>query len=87
MKKNGRLLYESVPGTTVYNLSVTEAQVDFEVEGKEDAQVTVELESDQNYVLFIESKEIGTLKTNLAGKISFGVDFVEGNQKVMIKKA
>ncbi len=87
LEKNGRLLYESVPGTTVYNLSVTEAQVDFEVEGKEDAQVTVELESDQNYVLFIESKEIGTLKTNLAGKISFGVDFVEGNQKVMIKKA
>lgn len=86
LEKNGRLLYESVPGTTVYNMSVTELEVQFEVEGAEDAQVTVELESDQEYVLFINDNEIGDLKTNLAGKISFGVDFEVGNQQVLIKK-
>lgn len=87
LEKNGRLLYESVPGTTVYNLAVTEAQTSFEVEGAEDAQVTIELESEQNYILFINDVEVDMMKTSLSGKISFGVDFETGNQKVMIKKS
>lgn len=87
LEKNGRLLYESVPGTTVYNMSVTEAVTTFEVEGVEDAQVTVELETEQNYILFINDAEVDMMKTNLSGKMSFGVDFESGNQKVTIKKA
>lgn len=86
LEKNGRLLYESVPGTTVYNLTVDEAGVDFEVEGAEDAQITVELEADQEYKIFIESIQVGKLITNLSGKISFSVDFAGGNQKVEVKK-
>jgi len=87
LEKNGRLLYESVPGTTVYNLTVDETGVDFEVEGAEDAQITVELEAGEEYKIFIESIQVGKLMTNVSGKISFSVDFASGNQKVEVKKA
>ena len=87
LEKNGRLLYESVPGTTVFNLSMNEAGIDFEVEGSEDAQITVELEADQEYKVFIEGIQVGKMTTNLSGKISFSVDFATGNQKVDVKKA
>ncbi len=87
LEKNGRLLYESVPGTTVYNMNMTEEALDFEVEGTEDAMVTVELEADKEYKIFIESVQVGNVTTNLSGKISFSVDFATGNQKVEVKKA
>jgi len=87
LEKNGRLLYESVPGTTVYSMSVSEEGCDFEVEGAEDAQITVELEADQDYKVFIEGLQVGKMTTNLSGKISFSVDFASGNQKVGIEKA
>lgn len=87
LEKNGRLLYESVPGTTVYSLSVSEEGIEFEVEGSEDAQITIELEADQDYKLYIEGIQVGKVATNLSGKISFSVDFATGNQKVEIKKA
>lgn len=87
LEKNGRLLYESVPGTTVYSMTVNEEGCDFEVEGNNDAQITVELEADQDYKVFIEGIQVGKMTTNLSGKISFSVDFASGNQKVAIEKA
>lgn len=87
LEKNGRLLFESVPGTTVFNLNVDEDGADFEVEGSEDAQITVELEADQEYKVYIEGVQVGKMTTNLSGKISFSVDFATGNQKVELKKA
>lgn len=87
LEKNGRLLYESLPGTTVHNMSLSEEGMVFEVEGIEDAQITVELEADQDYKIFIEEIQVGKMKTSLAGKISFSVDFRNGNQNVKVKKA
>lgn len=87
LEKNGRLLYESVPGTTVYNMVVTETEVTFDVEGAEDAMVTVELESEVNYMLHINGAEVEMLKTNLAGKISFSVDFEGGLQSIVLTKS
>ncbi len=87
LEKNGRLLFESVPGTTVYNMTVDEDGMSFEVEGEDDAQITVELEADQEYKIFIEGVQVGKMTTNLSGKISFSADFATGNQKVDVKKA
>lgn len=87
LEKNGRLLYESVPGTTVNDFSLSENELKFNVIGKEDAQVTVELENDQEYKLFIDDMLVGKMKSNLAGKISFNTDFANGSQKVKIVKA
>ena len=44
LERNGMFVYESVPGTAVFNLTQSEAQMDFHVEGPEDAQITVEME-------------------------------------------
>jgi len=86
LEKNGRLLYDSIPGTTVFNMVMNEQGISFEVEGVEDAQITVELEVNQAYKIFIEDVQVGKVTTGLAGKIGFGVDFASGSQKVVIKK-
>jgi hypothetical protein len=87
LEKDGRLLYESVPGTTVHSLSLNEKDINFKVEGKEDAQITLELEAEQEYKIYIEQVQVGKMKSNLAGKISFSVDFANGIQSVRIKKS
>ena len=68
LERNGMFVYESVPGTAVFNLTQSEAQMDFHVEGPEDAQITVEMEPD------IEQASTGKMKTNLGGKLSFSVE-------------
>lgn len=52
----------------------------------EDAQITVELEADQDYKVYINQIQLGKVTSNLAGKISFSVDFASGEQAVEIKK-
>ena len=74
LERNGMFVYESVPGTAVFNLTQSEAQMDFHVEGPEDAQITVEMEPDTEYEVFIEQASTGKLKTNLGGKLSFSVE-------------
>ena len=67
LERNGMFVYESVPGTAVFNLTQSEAQMDFHVEGPEDAQITVEMEPDTEYEVFIEQASTGKMKTNLGG--------------------
>lgn len=86
LEKNGRLLYESVPGTTVYDFYLDDKELHFVVEGVEDAQITVELEAEQEYKIYVEQVQIGKMKSNLAGKLNLSVDFSNGKQKVLIKK-
>ena len=88
LEKNGMLVYESVPGTVVTNLAVQESGMSFFVDGFEDAQVTVEIEADTEYTVRLNGTDIGQMKTNLGGKLSFSVE-LEGTDKVMveIKKA
>ena len=49
LERNGMFVYESVPGTAVTELSVTDNGVSFSVEGPEDAQITLELEENAEY--------------------------------------
>ncbi len=87
LEKNGRLLFESVPGTTVKDLALNSEIMKFLVSGSaEDAQITVELEADQDYKVYINQIQLGKVTSNLAGKISFSVDFASGEQAVEIKK-
>lgn len=74
LERNGMFVYESVPGTTVNNLRVTGDGVSFQVEGRSDAQITVELEEDTSYQVYVDGKEIGEMKTNLGGKLVLSVE-------------
>jgi len=88
LEKNGMLVYESVPGTTVTNLEVQEAGMSFFVEGVEDAQVTVEMEADTVYAVSLNGADIGQMKTNLGGKLSFSMELESADRvAVEIKKA
>ncbi|NDL67305.1 endosialidase [Anaerotalea alkaliphila] len=87
LEKNGRLLYESVPGTTVGDFILTEDGVRFTVQGSaEDAQITLELDADQEFEVWANGVDLGSAKSNLAGKVNISVDFESGLQTIEIKK-
>jgi len=84
LERNGMFVYESVPGTAVFHLNQSGTEMSFAVEGAEDAQITVEMEPDTEYEVFIEGASAGKMKTNLGGKLSFSVEL--GNAaKVEVK--
>lgn len=84
LERNGMFVYESVPGTAVFNLTQSGTGMSFAVEGAEDAQITVEMEPDTEYEVFIEGASTGKMKTNLGGKLSFSAEL--GNAaKVEVK--
>ena len=74
LERNGMFVYESVPGTAVFHLKQDGSKMEFAVEGTEDAQITVEMEADTEYEVFINDMSTGTMKTNLGGKLSFSVE-------------
>ena len=77
LERNGMFVYESVPGTAVSELSVTDNGLKFMVEGPEDAQITLELEDETEYEIFIDGSNVGKMKTNLGGKLSLSVELEE----------
>lgn len=83
LERNGMFVYESVPGTAVFDLTQSEAQMDFHVEGPEDAQITVELEDESEYDITIDGADAGKMKTNLGGKLSLSVEL--GDHPVDVK--
>lgn len=78
LERNGLFVYESVPGTTVTNMNCKEEGITFSVEGKEDAQVTLELEAEKEYNVYISGRDSGVMKTNLGGKLSLSVELNVG---------
>jgi hypothetical protein len=86
LERNDMFVYESVPGTTVTNFKDGE-EINFNVEGFEDAQVTLELEAGEEYKIWVNDHEIGDMKTNLGGKLTFSVELNENaTTKVKVKK-
>lgn len=74
LEKNGMFMYESVPGTAVQNFSMTEVSVSFEVSGEKDAQIILGLAEDAEYMIFIQDVNVGTMKTNMSGKLVLSVE-------------
>ena len=91
LERNGLFVYESVPGTSVFDFEETDVRTEFEVEGfedtvegPEDAQITLELAEETEYEIDIDGKSAGTMKTNLGGKLSLSVE-LEGADAVAIR--
>lgn len=80
LEKNGMFAYESEPGTSVLTFEETENGVSFLVEGDADAQTTVGLEEDTEYRVSVDHKDIGTMKTNLSGKLSISVELANAGE-------
>ena len=87
LKRNGSLVYESMPGTKVENFKAEERKVSFVVEGMANTQITLDLEAEQEYRVVVDDTILGNMKTNIGGKLIISVDLTGGNsQKVVIEK-
>lgn len=80
LERNGMLVYESVPGTSVNNFSVKNTEITFTVSGVQDAQITIQLEDDMDYEVFTDGVAVGGMKTNMSGKLSLSVELSEGKE-------
>ena len=80
LEKNGGFLYESVPGTSVHNLTERADGMDFTVEGDQDAQLTVGLMEDTDYEVFVDGESIGIMNTGLGGKVSLSVELAAADE-------
>lgn len=80
LEKNGMIVYESVPGTSVNGLDISEREISFTVEGFEDSQITLELEAEKEYKIYIDDTNLGKMKTNLGGKLNFSVELGNNSQ-------
>lgn len=86
LEKNGTFVYESVPGTSVFNLKQDGEIMEFSVEGTGDAQITVEMEENTEYEILLNDASAGIVKTNMGGKLSFNAELGAAPAKVKIIK-
>lgn len=84
LERDGLFVYESEPGTSVNSFAITQTGVSFTVSGQKDAMITVGLSEDTDYQVTVADKNIGTIKTNLGGKLSFSVE-LEDKGEVSVK--
>ena len=77
LEKNG-VVYESVPGSAVHDYRETERQIAFTVEAADDIHITLELEPEKEYKVFVDDTNIGKMKSTLGGKIDFSIELNEG---------
>lgn len=78
LERNGMFVYESVPGTAVNHFVAEDWGVEFQVEGAKDVQITVQLEDDKAYEVFVDGVAVGGMKTNMSGKLNCSVELSEG---------
>ena len=83
LERNGSFVYESVPGTGVEHFEVSEDVISFKVSGTGDAQITLELEPDTDYIVYMNDMNVGDMKTNLSAKLSVSAEL--GKESVEIK--
>lgn len=87
LDKNGQLIFESVPGSAVHNFAATTDGVAFEIEASEDVKVTLEVEPEQEYRVYIDNINVGNMKANLGGKLTLSVELNPGmTAMVRVKK-
>lgn len=87
LERNDALVYESVPGTAVRDMKITDTGVSFTVEGAQDVQITLGMEDDTSYEVMLDGKSIGTMETSLGGKLAFGIELENAEQvKVEVKR-
>ena len=78
LERNGMFVYESVPGTTVHNFKETDREVTFEVEGEDDASITIEAEDGAEYRVYVNGASVGSVVANLGGKLVLSVEINKG---------
>ena len=73
LERNGMLVYESEPGSTVTGFIQTGEELSFMVEAEEDVQVILGLEEDAPYQVFLDGQDNGVMRTSTGGKLVLGL--------------
>ena len=78
LERNGMFVYESVPGTAVNHFQAGDTSVQLSVEGEKDAQITIQLEDEREYEVYVDGVSVGGMKTNVSGKLVLSVELNPG---------
>ena len=78
LERNGMFVYETVPGTAVNHFQSGDTSVQFSVEGEKDAQITIQLEDEREYEVYVDGVSVGGMKTNVSGKLVLSVELNPG---------
>ncbi len=84
LERNGMFVYESVPGTAVNRFNMADGNVTMMVEGHVDPQITLELEPATEYKVYVDGVNIGSMKTNISGKLIFSVTLNDSETEVKV---
>ncbi len=79
LERNGMFVYESVPGTAVNNFKMQDGEISMVVEGDRDPQITLELEPQKEYKVYVDGAGIGSMTTNISGKLILSLTLGAGN--------
>lgn len=77
LEKNDGFLYESVPGTSVFNMHFSPNKVSFRVNGSQDSQITLGMAENTNYCVSIGGEDVGCMSTRVGGKLSLSIELNE----------
>lgn len=80
LERNGLFVYESVPGTAVEHFRVDDQKMTFMVSADQDVQITVGLEEECSYEVYLDNMSVGTMVTNLSAKLSASLECQSGKQ-------
>ena len=80
LERNDMFVYESVPGTAAERFKALDEGVEFTAYGDQDAQITVQMENDAEYEVYVNGAAVGSMRTNMSGKLSVSVELEEGTE-------
>ena len=80
LEKNGTLVYESVPGSTVTGFRGNDEVVEFDVEAPGDISFTLEMRPSTEYKLVVDGVSAGRIPTNVGGKLNASLSLNEGSK-------
>lgn len=80
LEKNGTLVYESVPGSTVTGFRGNDEIVEFDVEAPGDISFTLEMQPSTEYKLVVDGVSAGRIPTNVGGKLNASLSLNEGSK-------
>ena len=80
LEKNGALVYESVPGSTVTDFKGNTEVAEFDVEAAGDISFTLEMGPSSEYKLVVNGVSAGRIPTNVGGKLNASLELEEGTK-------
>ena len=86
LEKNSEMLIEAVPGAAIYNFIMDEAACSFEIAGRGNAQITLNLAPETTYHLRVTGEVSEEIAANRSGKLSFSAELSDEAKKVILEK-